>query len=442
MNYTLKKIVKYIFITVTGTFLFFQISEAQEAKSAAVRQVLEKSGAREQIVELTNIVQVLIPSQMTAYDVPESSELSEYIINNLPNYYSGDEILGRIEKHFLINYNKNYINKVMNWYDTDLGKRIVEMEIAASTPEGAASIISYSYQLQLNPPEEKRMELIDELILLLELEKKSVEKLKTVFIRTIKGTNSSLPEDRRLGDDVIDFMTKSITRPFTEQIKTFLPATFLYTYQDISDDELGEYIDFLNQDYTKWFNDNLYDSMLSSIEDSAERFGADLGKRIAKLEPAKRENRQWKEHTVENTKFVIDLPGEPEFDSLNIPTELGIMTMNMLTVGFDEMAYLLMWVQDHPILTKKLMNSEDLLANAMMGSAMDVQGQVMEDNFIELDGHRGIEYKISFMSGQALMVCRVFIIDEDLVQIMTNGRIKDVIKKENDKFFNSFTVNK
>lgn len=66
-------------------------------------------------------------------------------------------------------------------------------------------------------------------------------------------------------------------------------ATCQITTQDLSNDELGEYINFLNIDYSKWFNNNLYDSVLASIEDSAERFGADLCKKIAKLKPAKRE---------------------------------------------------------------------------------------------------------------------------------------------------------
>jgi hypothetical protein len=75
-----------------------------------------------------------------------------------------------------------------------------------------------------------------------------------------------------------------------------------------------------------------------------------------------------------------------------------------------------------------------------MGSAMNISGQVVENNFIELDGHRGIEYKITFMSGTALMISRVFIIDQDLVQLITNGLLKDVIKKENERFFNSFRL--
>ena len=214
--HALKRTIKFVCIILTGFFSFFSVTAAQDTKTASIKQMLEKSGARQQINEITQVVQALIPSQMSAYGAGDSSELSEFIINNLSNYYSGDEILGRIENHFLKNYNKKHINKIMKWYDTDPGKKIVEMEVKASTPEGAAAIISYSYQLQLNPPEEKRMELVNELILILELDKKSLEKMKAIFVRTIDGVNSSLPGDRRMEDEVIEFMTKSITGPFTE----------------------------------------------------------------------------------------------------------------------------------------------------------------------------------------------------------------------------------
>jgi hypothetical protein len=265
----LKSAIKFACIITTIFFVFFNISAAQDSKSDAIKLVLEKSGARQQIVEITQVVQALIPSQMSAYGAGESPELSEFIINNLSNYYSGDEILGRVENHFLKIYNKKYINRMLKWYDSELGKKIVEMEVEASTPQGMTEIISYSYELQQNPPEEKRMELVNELILILELDKKSLEKMKAVFVRTINGVNSSLPVEMRMEEEVIVFMTKSITGPFTEQMNALLPATFLYTYQDLSNEELVEYINFLNMDHSKWFNNNLYDSMLASIEDSA-----------------------------------------------------------------------------------------------------------------------------------------------------------------------------
>ena len=189
----LKSAIKFVCVILTIFFVFYNILAAQDSKSDSIKQILEKSGARQQINEINLVVQALIPSQMSAYGAGENPELSEYITNNLSNYYSGDEILGKIENHFLKIYNKKYITRIMKWYDSELAKKIVEMEVKASTPEGVTEIISYSYQLQQNPPEEKRLELINELLLILELEKKSLEKMKAVFVRTINGVNSNLP---------------------------------------------------------------------------------------------------------------------------------------------------------------------------------------------------------------------------------------------------------
>ena len=110
--HSLERTIKFASIMLTGFFIFFNITAAQESKSAVIKQMLEKSGSRQQIYEITQVVKALIPSQMSAYGAGDNPEISEFIINNLSSYYSGDEILGRVENHFLNNYNKQYINKI------------------------------------------------------------------------------------------------------------------------------------------------------------------------------------------------------------------------------------------------------------------------------------------------------------------------------------------
>lgn len=70
-------------------FIFFNITAARDSKSDAIKQMLDKSGAKQQIYVITQVVQALIPSQMSAYGAGDSPELSEYIISNLSNNYSG-----------------------------------------------------------------------------------------------------------------------------------------------------------------------------------------------------------------------------------------------------------------------------------------------------------------------------------------------------------------
>ena len=138
----------------------------------------------------------------------------------------------------------------------------------------------------------------------------------------------------------------------------------------------------------------------------------------------------------------MDFPGEPEYEVQNIPTQIGVLSLKILTVEFKEMAYMFMWIENHPVMVQKLMDPKEFLSNAMTGSAMSVSGHVTENKFINIQGYTGIDYKVAFMAGQALLQSRVVIVDGDLVQIMTNGLAGDMIKKENNRFFDSFKVKK
>lgn len=385
---------------------------------------------------------MLLPAQMSAYNVSDNSEISEFIMKNLSGYYSGNEILERVEKLFLQKYSKQNFDAIMNWLQTDPGKIIVKMEVAASTPEAAMEILSYSQQLQLSPPEQTRMDMIEKMIAVLESDQRSSAKVEAIYIRMIKGINSSLPEDRRIENEELEIVKKSVLEAASAQMNSFLLSTYLYTYQGLSNEDLKKYITFLEQEPSKWFNQILFDAMIAAVEDSSEKFGVDLGKEIAKIEPEEREKRKWKEFEVKDTKYSIDFPGEPEYEVQNIPTQIGALSLKLLTVEFKEMAYMFIWAEDHPVMVQKLMDPKEFLTNAITGSVMSVSGHVIENKFINIQGYTGIDYKVAFMAGQALLQSRVVIVDGDLVQIMTNGLAGDMIKKENNRFFNSFKVKK
>ena len=243
--YSFKKINRIVLIIVLGVFLHFNITSAEDQKLNIIKQVLEKSGAKQQIGEIPQVVQVLLPAQMSAYNVSDNSKISEFIVKNLAGYYSGDEILERVEKLFLQKYSKQNFDTIMNWLQTDPGKMIVKMEVAASTPEAAMEILSYSQQLQFSLPEQTRMDMIEKMIAVLELDQKFSAKVEAIYIRMIKGINSSLPEDRRIENEELEIVKKSVLETASAQMNSFLLSTYLYTYQGLSNEDLKKYITFL-----------------------------------------------------------------------------------------------------------------------------------------------------------------------------------------------------
>ncbi len=92
------------------------------------------------------------------------------------------------------------------------------------------------------------------------------------MIKVSRGINSSLPKDRRTPDDVLEKVGDIYKKVSVSQMESFIMPTFLYTYEPLSDEELGKYVDFLDTKEALWFNRILFDAQLAAIENDCEKF--------------------------------------------------------------------------------------------------------------------------------------------------------------------------
>ncbi len=114
--------------------------------------------------------------------------------------------------------------------------------------------------------------------------------------------------------------------------------------------------------------------------------------------------------------------------------------MYMHVLEINNMAFMASWVNDYPPLKQEEVNTKEILTNAAKGSAINVGGQIGEWDFITFRNHHGIEYSVSMSGGGALIQSKVFLINQQFIQLMINGSIKEVLSKKNKRFFNSFNI--
>ena len=130
------------------------------------------------------------------------------------------------------------MEKYLEWLNTDFGKKITDLEIKGSSSEAVFAIMSYAFKIQSNPPDEKRIELAERLIRILDIAEHGVKKSETIFLKMIEGMNKTLPENRRLSEEVIETIKISVKKSAAKQMENLLIPTVLYIYQSLSDDEL------------------------------------------------------------------------------------------------------------------------------------------------------------------------------------------------------------
>ena len=386
-----------------------------------INELLEKSGATQQISMLPDVIKVMVPIQMAMYGAGEgiSAAAGEKISTE---FFVGEDILDNVSGELAKDFNRKYAEKYMIWLDTALGKKITELEVNASSPEAALAVLAYSVKLQQQPPSAERIALVERLIEVLDAAEHAGKRSGMIMIKVSRGINSSLPKHRRTPDDVLEKVGDIYKKASVSQMESFIIPAFLYTYEPLSDEELGKYVDFLNTREALWFNRILFDAQLAAIENDCEKFGQALGKDIAKLEPPEKVKLEWKKYNPPDGDFSIEFPAEAQHQQIEIPTEDGgSITMNLIGSEINEMTFMMSYVDNYPALMQEEIDVEGILTVAADGSVANTGGTFIEGEYIESNGFPGLDFKISIMGGSGLIRSRIYLARGSFYQIMIIG---------------------
>lgn len=406
-----------------------------------ISELLQKSGATQQISMLPDVIKVMIPIQMAMYGAGEgvSAAAGEKISTE---FFVGEDILDNVSRELVKDFNRKHAEKYMKWLDTALGKKITELEVNASSPEAALAVLAYSVKLQQQPPSDERIALVARLIEVLNAVEHAGERSGIIMIKVSRGINSSLPKDRRTPDDVLEKVGDIYKKVSAGQMESFIMPTFLYTYESLSDEELGKYVDFLDTREARWFNQILLDAQLAAIENDCEKFGQALGKDIAKLEPPEKVKFEWKIYSPPAGDFSIEFPAEVEPQQAEIPTEDGgFITMNIISSEINGLAFMMSYMDNYLQLMQEEIDVDDMLISAADGSAANTGGTIIEGEYIDSDGFPGLDFKVSIMGGSGLIRSRIYLAHGNFYQIMIIGTIRDTLNEENNRFLDSFKIN-
>lgn len=443
----IKKIILYTkTILLVALFSFLSMVNTGSTKTLGekeklVNEIMEKSGINEQVKEIPNIVKVLIPAQLATYNAVNQPKISSFIEKKMYKYFVATRILRTISSELNKNFNKSNIEALLKWFNSSLGEKITELEVKATTPDAALEIMSYSVKMKEQPPDKRRLKLVKKLIEILNLGDHTAKKTGAIIFEMAKGMNQSLPENRRISDEQIMQLNHNMEKSMVSQINLILVATFLYTYDSLSLEELEKYVEFLGTGSSKWFNEVYLVASISAIEESSFDFGLALGKEIATIPmPQGRKDIQWQKYSSTDGEFTVEFPGNPKSNNQSFPGERGPIIMNMLLVENRKMAFVLTFVKDFPPLIVKKMPLEQLVNNMLKGSAKNVGGQIIKKKFIKYQGYPGVDYTVSIQNNSGVIQSRVVFVKHKYYQLLVTGKSDDKNSIECERFLNSLKI--
>ena len=144
----------------------------------------------------------------------------------------------------------------------------------------------------------------------------------------------------------------------------------------------------------------------------------------------------------------IYFPKKPTDQSQTVKTSIGEIKIDIYMYEVpdneadDNHIYGLM-INDYP---DSLINSDkkDLLdhffRNAVDGAVKNVQGKLLSESKIQLEGYPGREFRIDFKDGLAVIRMRVILVKNKMFMLQTIAETKKDANKSSERFMNSFKL--
>ncbi|OHX67002.1 DUF2059 domain-containing protein [Flammeovirga pacifica] len=257
------------------TLFVINLSSIAQTSSKLVTQLMEESGTAAQFDQLDQMIDAQI-AQSTAQMSPEMIESFTKVIKTSMN---GAAMKKSYHDYFTKNCSEDTVKMILDLYKKPLVVKAKKMEVASQDPANQADQMQFFQNLQANPPAEERILLIATLNQELGTMEIMAELLSNMMYAMMKGANSVAPEGEQMTDDQLRAQIAQALPPMAiQQIQQQIIAVSIYTYKDMSNDEIKDYTQIWATKEGKSFIRNSKNAFNYSFEAVGEKIGKTIVK--------------------------------------------------------------------------------------------------------------------------------------------------------------------
>jgi hypothetical protein len=174
----------------------------------------------------------------------------------------------------------------LEWLESDIGRRITAVEEAAATSVSQEAMTRYLDGLKTLPPSKQRVKLIGDVMSVANVVESSAGTLEAITLGIAVGFDAMQPLEKQAGADLLQLRLResNLRGELLANLGAALPALMLYTYRDVSDADLSDYVSFMQTpagtEYTR--------VGLGAIEEALVRGSYRMGQLMQRNVPAPR----------------------------------------------------------------------------------------------------------------------------------------------------------
>ena len=242
---------------------------------ATVDEILELSGARAQLAGLASQLGAgyLLPRrhQLDARDGARVARIIEQHFAPERFYLAIHDELGR-------RVEREQLDAMAAWFRSPLGRRVTELEIAASKPEAAPAAVAFAARLKTSPAAPARLELLQRLDWVTGLSTDTTDVVLVIFRSGARAAATAAAADRRIRTGVVERRVEEMRGEM--DMANMALTHMLYVYSPLTDAELKAYVDFLASPAGRAYNRISHAALLRAVRDAADRTATEIMRAI------------------------------------------------------------------------------------------------------------------------------------------------------------------
>jgi len=243
-----------------------------ELPETPLEQLMEKSGINEQIKQLPEHVQSGV-DEIRNQNEDMTSENFDEIYAVIKESFDPAVVTQDIKTYLANQLEDAEIRGILEWLESPLGELITDFEEKASTPEAYEKIRAQFASLQEDPG---RVDLMRQLDRAIRATDSMVMMSENMQIAISMALMADLPKEEQMTQDQITYMVHKNRVQLKAAYKDQIIASFLYTYQDLSVEELNGYIGFAESEAGKKYHSAMMEAFNAAFVSASEKFGNSL----------------------------------------------------------------------------------------------------------------------------------------------------------------------
>lgn len=249
------------------------VSQGTHIKSEDVKKFLDESGIMHQISEIPLIISEQFEAEASRFEPETRAKIRAAIIDA----FREEQLVSDAVSFILADVQQAQIVHVMDWLERPLTQKMNELELSASSEDVEELRNAYFMSLENNPPSQTRIDIILDFDDLTNTTDHTVYFISDLYLTLIQAMNPFLPVQEQVSREDLEVMREMIVREMYNSYKNVTVMMNLFTYREVTDRELIEYIDYYRTPSGSWFAGISYGVFDHILTKANERIRAGYG---------------------------------------------------------------------------------------------------------------------------------------------------------------------